>query len=114
MIRRTVTAICAGLLLSAGSFAQIRIDEAITMTDGISLEATIVKPSGPPPAEGFAGIVLVHGFGGNKDQMLTVSILLAARGYASVMYSVRGQGGSEGLSSVLGTRERQDLFEVSQ
>ena len=114
MIRRTVTAICAGLLLSAGSFAQIRIDEAITMTDGISLEATIVKPSGPPPAEGFAGIVLVHGFGGNKDQMLTISILLAARGYASVLYSVRGQGGSEGLSSVLGTRERQDLFEVIQ
>ncbi len=114
MIRRTVTAFCAALLLSAGSFAQIRIDGAITMTDGISLETTIVKPSGAAPAEGFPGIVLVHGFGGNKDQMLTISLLLAARGYASVTYSVRGQGGSGGLSSVMGARERQDLFEVIQ
>ncbi len=107
-------ALSATLVLSTASFAQVRIDLAITTSDSVLLDATIMKPSGTPPPGGFPGIVLVHGFGGSKDEMLTVSLLLATKGYAALAYSVRGQGNSGGLSTVVGDRERRDLLEVIQ
>ncbi len=112
MIRRITLVFGTVLLLSAVTYGQIRIDGAITMSDGVSLDATILKPQSAVPAGGFPGIVLVHGFGGNKDDMLPVALILATRGYASLTYSVRGQGNSGGFSSMLGDRERRDLIEV--
>jgi predicted acyl esterase len=44
--------------------------------------------------------------------MNTIALALAAYGYASISYSVRGQGNSTGLSTTGGDRERQDLLEV--
>jgi predicted acyl esterase len=114
MTARFLDTFCALLLISAASYAQVRFDQAITMSDGVSLDATIVIPSGTPPLGGFPGIVLVHGFGGNKDEMIAVSAILAPKGYASLAFSVRGQGNSGGLSSILGERERRDLAEVVQ
>jgi predicted acyl esterase len=86
----------------------------ITASDGIFLDATVVTPSGIAPAGGFPGVVLVHGYGGSKDDpfMTAIANTLASRGYASLAYSVRGQGNSGGLSTTSGPREMADLREV--
>ena len=102
------------LLTFVPSVAQVVSDVRIQVSDGESLEATIVKPPGLPPSGGFPAIVLVHGMGGSKNDMHDISILLTLYGYASLAYSVRGQGNSGGLSTIDGDRERQDLFEVIQ
>jgi len=91
-----------------------QVDTLITMSDGIKLEATITFPFGNPPSGGFPAIVLVHGYGGNKEQMRGVALFLALNGYASLAYSVRGQGNSGGVSTTLGEREKEDLYEVIQ
>jgi pimeloyl-ACP methyl ester carboxylesterase len=41
-------------------------------------------------------VLLVHGFGGNKNNNSTLARELAAEGYVATSYSVRGQGGSGG------------------
>ncbi|MGA9364554.1 MAG: CocE/NonD family hydrolase [Bacteroidota bacterium] len=101
-------------LLCHTSSGQILSDVNINVSDGISLEATIARPIGFPRSGGFPAIVLVPGFGGKKDDMLLLSITMAAYGYASLAYSARGQGNSGGLSTISGDRERQDLFEIIQ
>jgi predicted acyl esterase len=102
------------LLLRIESSAQISTDVNIQMSDGVALEATITRPLGFPPSGGFPAIVLVPGLGGTKDDMSLLATAMALYGYASLAYSVRGQGNSGGLSTISGDRERQDLFEVIQ
>jgi len=109
--------VCLLALLLALPFAQTysqTTSTAVTiqMSDSARLDGTITRPVGFPPAGGFPGIVLVHGYGGNKDDMSTFALILALNGYASISYSVRGQGNSTGLSTTSGDRERQDLLEV--
>jgi predicted acyl esterase len=89
-------------------------ETTIAMSDGVALDARIVKPLGFPPSGGFPGVVMVHGYGGNKDQMQSVQVAIALYGYASLAYSVRGQGGSGGVSTTSGDREREDLLAVIQ
>ncbi len=38
----------------------------IPTSDGIFLDATVVTPDTVPPAGGFPGVVLVHGYGGTR------------------------------------------------
>jgi predicted acyl esterase len=90
------------------------IETKIYMSDGIALDARIIKPLGFPPSGGFPGVILIHGYGGNKDNMQPAQIAIATYGYASLAYSVRGQGNSEGVSTTSGDRERQDLLSVIQ
>jgi predicted acyl esterase len=92
----------------------IWIETQIYMSDGIALDARIVEPLGFPPSGGFPGVILIHGYGGNKDFMQTVQVAIAAYGYASLAYSVRGQGNSGGVSTISGDREREDLLAVIQ
>lgn len=92
--------------------AQLATNVQIHMGDGVDLDARVMKPLGFPPAEGFDGIILIHGYGGSKDDMSDIALALAIYGYASLSYSVRGQGASGGCSTASGPRERQDLLEV--
>ena len=86
----------------------------LTMNDGVRLDAQAVLPDGSPPGGLFSGVILVHGHGedGSKATTLERARDLADRGYVALCYSVRGQGGSEGLSFHLGVRELFDLQEV--
>lgn len=86
----------------------------ITMNDGVRLDATVCAPEGPAPAGGWPGLILVHGHGDTacKVSCLSRARRSAARGYLAVAYSVRGQGGSEGLSFHMGPREVYDLQDV--
>ena len=94
--------------------AQTSAVKSILVSDGVALDATVVTPDSTPPSGGFPGIVLVHGYGGNKSDMAGIAAYLAGQGYASISYSVRGQGSSGGVSTTMGPRETQDLLEVIQ
>ena len=86
----------------------------LTMNDGVRLDASICTPDGAVPGEGWPTVILVHGHGdaGSKARTLPRGRRLAERGYQVLCYSVRGQGGSEGLSFHLGARELFDLLAV--
>ncbi len=70
--------------------------------------------SGPPkPAHGFPGVVILHGFTGNRggDHRLLplLSRYLAERGVASLRFDFRGSGESEGdFSEMTVSREVED------
>jgi predicted acyl esterase len=86
----------------------------IPTSDGIHLDASVCLPDGATPPGGWPGVLLVHGHGedGSKAATLERARKYAARGRIALSYSVRGQGGSEGLSFHLGAREIFDLQEV--
>lgn len=92
--------------------AQTSTSHTITMSDGITLDAQITFPAGTAPATGYPGIILIHGYGGKREDMEIVSSFLASRTFASLAYSVRGQGRSGGLSTTMGPREQEDLRTV--
>ncbi len=86
----------------------------LVVSDGITLDASLVRPAGAPPVEGWPAVLLVHGHGedGTKASTLDRARRLAGRGLLAVSLTVRGQGASEGLSFHLGARELFDLLEV--
>ena len=94
--------------------AQVSTPLFMTMRDGTVLDATITLPADLIPAGGFPSIVLIHGSGGSKADMVPYAAVLANNGYASLAYSVRGQGNSGGYSTSSGETERLDLDEVIQ
>ena len=86
----------------------------VSMNDGIRLDTSVCIPDGSTPDGGWPGVLLVHGHGdaGSKASTLERGRRYAERGYLTVCYSVRGQGGSEGLSFHLGARELFDLQDM--
>ena len=58
-----------------------------------------------------ATIVLVHGYGGNQDEMLPVAARLHEGGYTVFTYDQRGCGRSTG-EVTFGAREQDDLISV--
>ena len=81
----------------------------LEMSDGVHLDVTVYKPVDLPPPIGFPGIVFVHGLGGSKYQMEQIAQEYANHGYVTLAYSVRGQGNSEGLTTIFSYREQEDL-----
>ena len=112
-MKRTVAVLCA-LLAGAAlpALAQVSTDYRVQMSDGVYLEATLVTPTTTQPDRGYPVIVFVHGLGGNKDDVELISTILTNRGFASLLYSVRGQGTSGGVSTIMGERETEDLREI--
>lgn len=86
-----------------------RDDFWLEMGDGIMLDVTRITPTGDQPPGGFPAIIFVHGLGGSKTIKMAEARSYADSGYVTVTYSVRGQGNSEGLSTVFSTREQKDL-----
>lgn len=73
--------------------SQTRVDTLFTMSDGVQINATYIRPAAIPPQGGFPALVLVHGFGGSKqDYANSVAPIYADSGYFSIAYTVRGQG----------------------
>ncbi len=84
------------------------------MNDGIRLDASVCTPAGEAPQGGWPAVLLIHGHGDNASKVscLPRALRLAGRGYLTVVYSVRGQGASEGLCFHMGPRELFDLQDV--
>ncbi|MGB3827517.1 MAG: CocE/NonD family hydrolase [Ornithinimicrobium sp.] len=59
----------------------------------VALDADIYRPTGGGPAP---AVILGHGFGGSKDDLVDQAQTLADNGYVALAYSARGFGDSEG------------------
>ncbi len=84
----------------------------LKMDDGVHLDVTLYKPVDPAPPGGYPAIIFVHGLGGSKLQMEPLAEYYATKGYITLAYSVRGQGKSEGLSTIFSYREQKDLDSI--
>jgi uncharacterized protein len=74
-------------------------------TDGVSLHGWILLSS--PKA---STIILVHGFKGNREDMLPWARYLYAAHYNVLLYDSRGCGESEGNAIALGAHEDRDVL----
>lgn len=64
---------------------------------------TLIKGPGAP------GILLSHGFGGARDNLLDLGYRLWERGYNVMLYDLRAHGESAVTVSTLGVKETEDL-----
>ena len=92
-----------------------KADGTQTMDDGVVLATTLYLPDGQPPAQGWPGIVMLHGLGASRQDTNTwAEQYFAGHGYAILTYDARGHGQSGGLVGIAGPREIADLRAVFQ
>jgi uncharacterized protein len=82
-----------------GGFEEV----ALRAADGVPLAAWWL-----PPRNGRA-VVLAHGRGANREQLLGQALPLGRRGYGLVLLDLRAHGASGGDRSTSGDRERIDV-----
>jgi dipeptidyl aminopeptidase/acylaminoacyl peptidase len=78
-------------------------DVAFETGDGLELKGWYI------PSKNRAAVILVHGYGANRAEMLPEARILARNGYGVLLYDSRAHGESEGQRLGYGERERQDL-----
>jgi dipeptidyl aminopeptidase/acylaminoacyl peptidase len=76
--------------------------------DGISLAGWFVPCNDTPTSK--KAVVLLHGYGSTRTQMLARAKLLSANGYAALLYDARAHGQSEGSLASFGYYETRDLL----
>ena len=91
-----------------------RIDFNYTLSDGVILDCTKFIPTGSPPSGGWPCVIVTHGFGLSKETEMQEAEDLAGDGFYSLVYSMRGQGNSGGVSNIISTIEMNDLMQVVQ
>jgi len=79
-------------------------EEATVVSDGLKLRTWTI--AGDP---GRAAFVVVHGVGDSLESFTDVAQRLHARGHTVLLLDLRGHGGSEGDTTTLGAREREDV-----
>jgi fermentation-respiration switch protein FrsA (DUF1100 family) len=85
----------------------LRYEDLVLMAeDGIQLTAWYL----PAPALNGAGLVLVHGRGGNRAALLPTAAILARHGYAALLLDLRAHGQSEGETVTYGYGESLDVL----
>ena len=109
---------CSDPAVPRGGFAVTRLlNQPVTYIDTAKTLMDVRYPSAAPGTCGWPVIILVHGGGGDRNQVANDAEYYATQGYATVAYDVRGQGvaranpaslGFEGL----GRSERLDLAEI--
>jgi len=80
-------------------------DEKWKNSDGTQSVGWLLLRDRPAPA-----IILSHGYGSNRSELLTLSFELWKAGYNVLVYDLRGHGESPVKWSGLGTYERDDLL----
>ena len=96
-----------------GPDSVIRSDFSITMRDGVIIDCLKYVPFRTnPPAGGYFTVIMVHGYGDNKNTLAAFCHDQASYGYYTMTFSVRGQGLSGGLSNLISNTERDDLLEI--
>nr|WP_225937893.1 alpha/beta fold hydrolase [Myxococcus sp. RHSTA-1-4] len=78
-------------------------DVAFTTPDGLTLRGWYV------PSRNRAAVVLVHGFTGNRAQLLFEARALARAGHGVLMFDLRAHGESDGDRVMWGDGERRDV-----
>ena len=96
-------------------------DRQIQMSDGAKIATTYYVPDGFPPAGGWPAVMLFHGLAGSRTDARTplgmsvnsfAETQLVLQGYTVLTFDARGHGQSEGLVSIDGPREIQDVREL--
>jgi predicted acyl esterase len=100
------------IFCSSFLFSQTRVDFWLTLSDNIRLDCTKIIPSGNPPSQGWPVVIICHGFGLSKEDVLDYAENLSKYGYYTVAYSMRGQGNSTGYSNLMSRTEMSDLMQV--
>ena len=79
--------------------------EGVTLTtsDGIELKGWYI------PARNRAAIILLHGYGGNRLEMLNRAVMLARNGYGVLLYDERASGESGGSLRTFGWLDVNDV-----
>lgn len=94
----------------AGSTTQ---ELTITASDGTRLACGLVLPGGSPPAGGWPGVLLFHGFGDTHSAMETLATgALAPAGFVSLACDARGTGASGGRFGLAGPADVQDVRDL--
>ena len=106
------TAVCGAVVFvpSGATSATSRTDVTITASDGAKLVATLVEPA---TAGKYPAVLMLHGLGATRTQVLPLADQLAAAGYVVLAPDARGHGDSGGLVDVDGPRTVQDVRELS-
>lgn len=78
-------------------------DVSFQSTDGLTLSGWYVG------TENGATVILVHGLGGNRAQLLDDAALLVANGYGVLLFDLRNSGHSEGDLTTMGYLEVLDV-----
>lgn len=76
---------------------------AFTTSDGLTIRGSFV------PARNGATVILSHGHGEDRTQMLPEARLLTRHNFGALLFDWRAHGESEGTASTRGDRERLDL-----
>lgn len=95
-----------------GDYKVKRSDFKITLGDGTNLDAVSFIPISESGQNGWSTILYCHGFGLSKDTDTASLRTQAEFGYATISYSMRGQGNSEGFTNVISRQDAYDLIEV--
>ena len=98
-----------------GPDSVVRTDFTIQMRDGVIIDALKYVPvRNSVPEGGYFTVIMVHGYGDNKNTLATFAHDQATYGYYVMTFSVRGQGLSGGVSNLISNVERDDLLEIIQ
>lgn len=95
-----------------GPDSVVRYDFMVTMSDGKKMDCLKFVPFGTAPAGGWPTVMMVHGYGDNKNTLAGFCHDQASYGYYTFTYSVRGQGASQGQSNLISTTEMNDLLQL--
>lgn len=85
-------------------------DVAIKAVDGIRLNAWLVEPEDSNKDV----VVLLHGRGGNRLEMVNYADIFLAHGYSVLMPDARNHGSSGGTLTTYGLLERDDIHQWVQ
>jgi pimeloyl-ACP methyl ester carboxylesterase len=118
-----LVAALAGLALAVPGVASAfsKNDQAIRMSDGVSLAATYYVPDGATPGTGWPSVLMLHGLGESRTDTtnavgMAINTIaetqLVPQGYAVLTFDARGHGDSGGLVGVDAPREIQDVREL--
>ena len=114
-LRRLILLVaCASLAWPGLARAWAKQDVAIPTSDGVKLASTLYLPDGQPPTGGWPAIMLLHGLGGDREDMNTLAELafLPGEEYAVLTFDARGHGETGGLFTLDGPREVADVSEA--
>jgi len=84
-------------------YGLVNRDEPLATDDGLQLAAWYVPGTRPE------SLILVHGLGANRADMLDLATVLHTRGYNLLLPDLRAHGRSQGNVSTLGVKEVRDI-----
>ncbi|GAC1580752.1 MAG: hypothetical protein NVS3B24_16320 [Candidatus Dormibacteria bacterium] len=86
---------------------QLAVADPDDMGQAITLDARVLIPVGAGP---FAGMLINHGYLGDKGSDGETAETAARRGFIVLRYSSRGFGASKGQVDLVGTKETNDMI----